>query len=104
MEDFEKRQKEAGADERQIEETRKHLGGDAEHSVLVKGLDFGLLAARKAELEREKEDLADEELDALLGGRKVDKVAKVEEKKVVSEEKLGKGVSRVCWRWSSADG
>jgi len=55
----------------QVERTRAYLGGDATHSILVKGLDYALLAARKAELEREGDNVADDELDALLkeGGR-----------------------------------
>ena len=32
----------------QVEEKRKYLGGDSEHSVLVKGLDFALLEQTKA--------------------------------------------------------
>lgn len=48
-----------------MEAQRALLGGDAEHSVLVKGLDFALLARRKAELEAEKAGDAEEELDEL---------------------------------------
>ena len=32
----------------QVDEQRKYLGGDSEHSVLVKGLDFALLEQNKA--------------------------------------------------------
>lgn len=49
----------------QVELQRAFLGGDAEHSVLVKGLDLALLAKRKAELEREKGNQVEDELDAL---------------------------------------
>ncbi|GAA5895773.1 uncharacterized protein JCM6883_001617 [Sporobolomyces salmoneus] len=46
------------------EEERKYLGGDAEHSILVKGLDMALLERRKLELsatqEKELEDVEDE--------------------------------------------
>lgn len=35
-------------DIRQIEEKRRYLGGDSEHTVLVKGLDFALLEQNKA--------------------------------------------------------
>lgn len=52
----------------QIEEQRKYLGGDAEHSILVKGLDFGLLAAKKAELEAKEGGKYEAELDDLLDG------------------------------------
>lgn len=50
-----------------MEKTRQYLGGDATHSILVKGLDYSLLAQRKAELEREREIDRDEELDAMMG-------------------------------------
>jgi IK cytokine len=66
------------------------LGGDATHSILVKGLDYALLAARKAELAREGEEVADEELDALVGGSK--KVANKE--KAEKKEDMGGRVSR----------
>jgi hypothetical protein len=79
----------------QVEKTRQYLGGDATHSVLVKGLDFSLLAQRKAELEREKEGDRDEELDAMMediGSKPGPSSAprKVEE---TEAERLGKGVS-----------
>lgn len=79
----------------QIEKQRAYLGGDAEHSVLVKGLDFALLAARKAELAREGEQVADEELDALadgLRGKKSSGDGKDPAGKQ-PEEKMAKGVS-----------
>ncbi|TEB33182.1 hypothetical protein FA13DRAFT_1730943 [Coprinellus micaceus] len=47
LEDFEKQTKEAKS-QAEIEEKRKYLGGDSEHSVLVKGLDFALLEQNKA--------------------------------------------------------
>lgn len=58
-----------------MEKQRAHLGGDEEHSVLVKGLDFALLAKRKAELEREKLEKMDDQLDDLARdiGTKTDK-------------------------------
>ena len=40
----------------QVEEKRKYLGGDLEHSVLVKGLDFALLEQIKARAEAATED------------------------------------------------
>jgi IK cytokine len=52
----------------QIEEQRKYLGGDATHSILVKGLDYALLAARKAEIEATEGKKAEDELDALFEG------------------------------------
>ncbi|TCD71805.1 hypothetical protein EIP91_003148 [Steccherinum ochraceum] len=47
-EDFEKRAAAENTDKTQIEEQRKYLGGDGDHSVLVKGLDFALLEQNKA--------------------------------------------------------
>lgn len=51
-----------------MEEQRAYLGGDAEHSVLVKGLDFALLARRKAELEAVKAENMEDELDQMGAG------------------------------------
>jgi IK cytokine len=42
---------------RQIIEESKFLGGDLEHTHLVKGLDYALLQKIKAELEKKQEDL-----------------------------------------------
>ncbi|KAJ9120080.1 hypothetical protein QFC22_002978 [Naganishia vaughanmartiniae] len=67
-EEFEKRARAEGQDEATIEEQRKYLGGDATHSILVKGLDYALLAARKAEIEATEGKKAEDELDALLEG------------------------------------
>ncbi|GJE91228.1 hypothetical protein PsYK624_073770 [Phanerochaete sordida] len=50
-EDFEKRN--ADKDPETLEEQRKYLGGDSEHTVLVKGLDFALLEQNKARLATE---------------------------------------------------
>ena len=35
----------------EVEEQRRYLGGDADHTVLVKGLDFALLEQQKADYE-----------------------------------------------------
>lgn len=67
----------------QVEAQRVHLGGDEEHSVLVKGLDFALLAKRKAELEREKLDKMDDELEGF--GREIG-TKKGKEKHVVDDK------------------
>ncbi len=45
----------------QVEEKRRYLGGDSEHTVLVKGLDFALLEQARAR-EAAKSSLEDEEL------------------------------------------
>ncbi|KAJ3857565.1 hypothetical protein EV368DRAFT_8928, partial [Lentinula lateritia] len=46
LEEFEKRT--ADQDEHAIDEQRRYLGGDSEHSILVKGLDMALLQQNKA--------------------------------------------------------
>jgi hypothetical protein len=74
------------------------LGGDATHSVLVKGLDYSLLAQRKAELEREKEVDRDEELDAMMddiGSKPTGGSSDLNKQKeaAIEAERLGKGVS-----------
>ncbi|TBU27299.1 RED-like protein N-terminal region-domain-containing protein [Dichomitus squalens] len=46
-EDFERRAAE-NADRLAVEEQRKYLGGDSQHTVLVKGLDFALLEQNRA--------------------------------------------------------
>ena len=97
LEDFEKRKADAvdrGEDVAKVEETRKYLGGDATHSVLVKGLDFALLAARKAELERQSGDRAEEELEEIERSmRDAESQPRKEPKKAESREKSAKGVS-----------
>lgn len=79
-----------------MEKTRQFLGGDATHSVLVKGLDYSLLAQRKAELEREREVGREEELEALMDDipTKAGPSAQLKKADAATEaEKLGKGVS-----------
>ncbi|KAG8745679.1 hypothetical protein FRC10_007376 [Ceratobasidium sp. 414] len=64
LQDFEKRT--AGEDKDAVEEQRKYLGGDATHTVLVKGLDFALLEQNRARDEA-REDLDDDLESAFLG-------------------------------------
>ncbi|KAF9497142.1 hypothetical protein BDN71DRAFT_1588487 [Pleurotus eryngii] len=54
LEDFERRN--ADADKDDVEEQRKYLGGDGDHSILVKGLDFALLEQNKARATHSTED------------------------------------------------
>lgn len=78
--------------DRQIDKQRAYLGGDATHSILVKGLDHALLARRKAELAAQGEEIADEELEALVtGAGSKSKQPAIEVPK--AEEKMAKGVS-----------
>ncbi|KAI0741608.1 RED-like protein N-terminal region-domain-containing protein [Daedaleopsis nitida] len=51
-EDFERRNAEI-EDRHVVEEQRQYLGGDSEHTVLVKGLDFALLEQNRARLAAE---------------------------------------------------
>ena len=41
-------------DKETLEEQRKYLGGDADHTVLVKGLDFALLEQNRAKVAAEQ--------------------------------------------------
>ena len=76
----------------QLDKQRAYLGGDATHSILVKGLDYALLARRKAELKAQGEQVADDELDALVSKVKEDKAPKAP-KEEKSDKSIGKGVS-----------
>ncbi|QRW02959.1 hypothetical protein RhiLY_01958 [Ceratobasidium sp. AG-Ba] len=55
----------AGEDRDVVEEQRKYLGGDATHTVLVKGLDFALLEQNRAR-EETRDDLDDDLESAFL--------------------------------------
>ena len=79
------------SDSSQIDKQRAYLGGDATHSILVKGLDYALLARTRAELAAKGEQVADEELEELVRGAQGKKAEKVEQKQ--PEEKMAKGVS-----------
>ena len=51
------------AHQSQVEQKRKYLGGDSEHSILVKGLDMALLEANKAKasaVSNEDDDILEE--------------------------------------------
>ncbi|KAG8706848.1 hypothetical protein FRC08_000827 [Ceratobasidium sp. 394] len=64
LRDFEERT--AGEDKDTVEEQRKYLGGDATHTVLVKGLDFALLEQNRAR-DQAPEGLDDDLESAFLG-------------------------------------
>ncbi|KAF9530453.1 RED-like protein N-terminal region-domain-containing protein [Crepidotus variabilis] len=58
LEDFEK--KHADEDKEKVDAQRKYLGGDSDHTVLVKGLDFALLQQQKSKTgQLSKDDLDD---------------------------------------------
>ncbi|KAK4698267.1 hypothetical protein P7C70_g8014, partial [Phenoliferia sp. Uapishka_3] len=91
LEDF-KARSEAAEDKQAIEEQMKYLGGDAEHSVLVKGLDMALLERMKHEQSRDSdqtlEDVEDE-LDRAL----FEKPKKRTRDEMVAELKASRGSS-----------
>ncbi|GAA5926824.1 uncharacterized protein JCM15063_000379 [Sporobolomyces koalae] len=65
LEDFEQRARSERDEEerKQLEQQRQYLGGDATHSILVKGLDMALLERNKAQLAQQEQDqLEDVEL------------------------------------------
>ncbi|WWC64227.1 uncharacterized protein I303_106836 [Kwoniella dejecticola CBS 10117] len=97
LEDFEARKANATRPEElaELEKQRAYLGGDVEHSVLVKGLDYALLASRKAELARERGEEIDDELDNLQQGLGKKSKAVVEEV-IEKDEKLGKGFKSIA--------
>ncbi|CDO69627.1 hypothetical protein BN946_scf184851.g15 [Trametes cinnabarina] len=61
-EEFEKRHADS-ADRKAVDEKRKYLGGDSEHTVLVKGLDFALLEQARARVAAEVEATEDVSLE-----------------------------------------
>ncbi|WVW79103.1 hypothetical protein I302_101068 [Kwoniella bestiolae CBS 10118] len=102
LEDFEKRKAEARRPEEieELEKQRAYLGGDVEHSVLVKGLDYALLAARKAELAKQRGEEIDDELDNFrMGMGKKD----AEEKREEKVESLGKGFKSIAQKKAEAE-
>ncbi|OCF44451.1 hypothetical protein I317_01712 [Kwoniella heveanensis CBS 569] len=103
LEDFEARKASATRPEEleELEKQRAYLGGDAEHSVLVKGLDYALLAARKAELAREEGEEMDDELEML--GQGLGKKDTKEGKKEKKEEGLGKGFKSIAQKKAEAE-
>ncbi|OSD04802.1 hypothetical protein PYCCODRAFT_1465765 [Trametes coccinea BRFM310] len=61
-EEFEKRHAD-NEDRQAVDEQRKYLGGDSEHTVLVKGLDFALLEQARARVAAETEATEDVSLE-----------------------------------------
>ena len=69
---------------KQMIQESKFLGGDMEHTHLVKGLDYALLQKVRCEIEHQEfED--DEQLEEAIEG---DKTEKVPEKKKDAEEEV----------------
>ncbi|XP_068600878.1 protein Red [Brachionichthys hirsutus] len=86
--------KSAAEKRRQLIQESKFLGGDMEHTHLVKGLDFALLQKVRAEItskEKEEEDMME----------KVQKEAKRDmepEEKIEFKTRLGRNIYRVVFR------
>uniref|UniRef100_A0A665TPZ2 IK cytokine n=1 Tax=Echeneis naucrates TaxID=173247 RepID=A0A665TPZ2_ECHNA len=86
--------KSAAEKRRQLIQESKFLGGDMEHTHLVKGLDFALLQKVRAEItskEKEEEDMME----------KVQKEAKKDmepEEKIEFKTRLGRNIYRVVFR------
>ncbi|THH16968.1 hypothetical protein EW146_g3764 [Bondarzewia mesenterica] len=62
LEDFERRNAD-NEDRAAVEAQRLYLGGDSDHSILVKGLDFALLEQNKARLSSASSKVEDESLE-----------------------------------------
>ncbi len=70
---------------KQMIQESKFLGGDMEHTHLVKGLDYALLQKVRSEIEQlEEED--DEQLEQAVDGEKAEK--EVETKKKDEEDEI----------------
>ncbi|EJD07526.1 uncharacterized protein FOMMEDRAFT_143896 [Fomitiporia mediterranea MF3/22] len=67
LENFEKQHADY-EDREAVEEQRRYLGGDAEHTVLVKGLDFALLEQTKSRMAASTSAQDDEELEEAFRG------------------------------------
>ncbi|XP_070553284.1 protein Red-like [Ptychodera flava] len=79
---------------RQVIEESKYLGGDMEHTHLVKGLDYALLQKVRAEItSKEKEE---EELESVFKQKK--DVEKDEEESIQFRTKLGRSIYRTMFR------
>ncbi|CAE6406329.1 unnamed protein product [Rhizoctonia solani] len=82
LEDFEKRME--GEEREIVDEQRKYLGGDATHTVLVKGLDFALLEQQRAR-EESRDDL-DDDLESAFQGKPVEDSSKMESSTTIQSQ------------------
>ncbi|GLH10552.1 Protein Red [Gryllus bimaculatus] len=79
---------------RQMIQESKFLGGDMEHTHLVKGLDYALLQKVRSEIQaKEKEEK--EEMDKVM---KTKKEKKDEEEEMQFKTKLGRSIYRVLFK------
>ncbi|XP_014253795.1 protein Red [Cimex lectularius] len=77
---------------RQMIQESKFLGGDMEHTHLVKGLDYALLQKVRSEIQM-KEAEQEEELEKLVAKPKKEK--KKEEEEIVFKTALGRNIHKV---------
>ncbi|GMT18563.1 hypothetical protein PFISCL1PPCAC_9860, partial [Pristionchus fissidentatus] len=83
-----------------IEES-KYLGGDMEHTHLVKGLDYSLLHKVRAEITKTRQDEPideDEELEAALTTRKVERIDEKRGDEKQAESVLARNVQRILFK------
>lgn len=78
---------------RQMIQESKFLGGDMEHTHLVKGLDYALLQKVRSEIEM-KEQEQEEEMEKLVTKPKKEK--KKEEEEMIFKTRLGRNVYKVA--------
>ncbi|CAL1536847.1 unnamed protein product [Lymnaea stagnalis] len=79
---------------KQVIQASKYLGGDMEHTHLVKGLDFALLEKVRAEIqtkEKEEEDM----MEAVVSQPKEEESP---EEKITFKTKLGRNIYRVLFK------
>ncbi|BFZ15018.1 hypothetical protein BsWGS_18057 [Bradybaena similaris] len=79
---------------KQVIQASKYLGGDMEHTHLVKGLDFALLEKVRAEIqskEKEEEDMMEEAVSQ-------PKEEEDPEEKITFKTKLGRNIYRVLFK------
>lgn len=79
---------------RQMIQESKFLGGDMEHTHLVKGLDYALLQKVRSEIQM-KEQEQEEEIEKLVAKPKKEKKNK-EEEEIVFKTRLGRNVYKVA--------
>ncbi|XP_069683312.1 protein Red [Periplaneta americana] len=84
---------------RQMIQESKFLGGDMEHTHLVKGLDYALLQKVRSEIQA-KEQEQEEEMEKLI---KTKKEKKDDEEEMQFKTKLGRNVYRALFKSRSAE-
>ncbi|KAK2185184.1 hypothetical protein NP493_243g01063 [Ridgeia piscesae] len=75
----------------------KYLGGDMEHTHLVKGLDYALLEKVRAEI-CSKEEVEEEEMEAAVSSAKRKEREEEEEEMMQFKTKMGRNIFRTLFR------